>query len=160
LNKKTKRRHSIGAPVFAALWLATLGILAYVLVAGRTTLSSDGRRAVQLTPTQRDLVLEEMRALLTSVHEIHGAVARGDYEAGAQAARASGMQMVEEAAAVEAGLIARLPAEMKALGISTHRHFDQIAGLMDRKAEPRSIFAELHGLTAKCVACHATYRLE
>lgn len=160
-NSKTgSGRWKLAATIFAALWLLTFATLAYLLAAGRTTLSTDGRRAVQLTRVQRDLVLSEMRKLLTSVHEVQGAVARGDAQAAATAARASGMQMVEEASAIESGLIARLPIEMKSLGIATHQHFDKIAVLVESEAEPREVLAELHALTAKCVACHETYRLE
>jgi hypothetical protein len=47
------------------LWIAAVAVAAVLFVRGSTTSSSDGRRAILLSPVERDPVLGEMRAMLT-----------------------------------------------------------------------------------------------
>jgi len=70
-----------------ALWGITVSAFAYFFVYGWTTTGTDQRVAVQLTPAERDLVLSEMRQMLTSVHGLIDAAAQGEQQRMAEAAR-------------------------------------------------------------------------
>jgi hypothetical protein len=133
------------AVIALALWVITVGTLMYFFVRGWTTTAADQRLAVHLAPAERDLVLKEMRQMLTSVHGIIDA-----------AARASGMAM---AADVNPMLMAKLPFEFKQLGMSVHADFDQLATTVAAGAEPTTALRDLSSITARCVACHSVYRL-
>lgn len=158
-NKSLRRWRGL-AIFFLILWLGTGGVFATLLLRGQTSVSQDGRRAVQLTPAERDFVLMEMRHLLEAVHAVHSAQAGGDRALAITAARGAGMQMVRDGAAVEQSLLLKLPAEMKALGISTHQQFDVLANQLESGAAPAEVAGALTELTARCVACHRAYRLE
>ncbi len=60
------------------LWVVTVGLFAIFFVKGTTTLSSDQRRAIMLSPIEKDLVLGEMRTMLTAVNGVLGALSEND----------------------------------------------------------------------------------
>ncbi len=138
------------------LWGVTVAIGGYYFVRGQTIASSDGRLAVQLPPSGRDLVLAEMRAMLKSVQGVVAAVAARDMKQVAVAARASGT-----AAAVDMSpqLMAALPLEFKQLGMSVHKGFDEIAAAAEQGMAPSEMLSQLGAQLNACVACHASYRL-
>ncbi len=145
--------------VFLALWALTTGALVYLFVQGQTSAASDGRRAVQLSPSERDFVLMEMRRLLEAVHSVHGALASGDRNNAIELTDAAGMRMVREGAAIEESLLLKLPADMKAMGIGTHQQFDEVNRLLRSGASDREVAAATADLSARCVACHRLYRI-
>jgi cytochrome c556 len=56
-------------------------------------------------------------------------------------------------------LAPRLPAAFKQLAQQTHRTFDAIADDAERGAPRDALLARLSENLARCVACHASYRL-
>lgn len=138
------------------LWVVTVAIGGYYFVRGQTAPSSDGRLAIQLPPSGRDLVLTEMRAMLSSVQGVIAGVAARDMKQVAVAARASGT-----AAAVDMSpqLMAALPLEFKQLGLSVHKGFDELAAAAEQGMPPSEVLSQLGAQLNACVACHATYRL-
>lgn len=48
------------------LWAITAGVFGYFFVRGWTSVSTDGRAAIHLAASERDLVLGEMRQMLHS----------------------------------------------------------------------------------------------
>jgi hypothetical protein len=151
-------------PVFFGLWIVTTILLVGLFLLGRMSFSSheDGRRVVRVSPSDKVLILTEMRELLSALNRMHGALAVGDPLGAAEAAESVGMGMVKNLAEREASLIAKLPVEMKKLGFSTHENFDDIAKKLRENPgmDQRAISSELKTLTDKCVACHASYRIE
>lgn len=150
---RVNNRLAVGA---LALWVITIGVLGYFFVHGWTTTGSDKRIAVQLATAERDLVLTEMRQMLTSVHGLIDAAARADQKAMERAARDSGMAM---AADVNPMLMAKLPLEFKQLGMSVHDDFDKLATALSTGVDQTTALRDLSHITARCVACHAAYRL-
>jgi hypothetical protein len=144
------------ATIAIALWALTVGAFAYFFVYGWTTTGADQRVAVQLAPAERDLILTEMRQMLTSVHGLIDAAAQGDRKRMEEAARASGMHM---AADVNPLLMAKLPLEFKQLGMSVHEDFDKLATALAGGLGHSAALRDLSNITARCVACHAAYRL-
>ena len=144
--------------ILVALLAALCAGLAYVFVFhGKVETAPDGRTAILLQPAERDLVLAEMRVFLESVQQINAAIAAGDMQQVASAARRSGRGAQQ---AVPGSLIGKLPLPFKRLGFDTHGKFDQLALDAEQLGDPDHALAQLGTLMQNCVSCHAAYRLE
>ena len=145
--------------VTLGLWIVTIGAAGWFFVQGWTTQSTDGRIQIVLAPTERDLILGEMRMLLKAVHGVVTGIAGPDQGAGRaqieQAARSAGMGM---AADVNPALMAKLPLPFKQMGMSIHQDMDALADAIVRKETPQQILQRLSSMTARCTACHDLYR--
>lgn len=140
------------------LWLVTVAVAAVYFVRGQTEPSTDGRRAVMLSPAERDLVLGEMRNMLGSVHGIVQGVNANDLKQVATAARASGMQAAVD---VNPALMAKLPLEFKELGMTVHHGFDDLATAVETgKVSRDEVLRHLGTQMSACVGCHASYRID
>jgi cytochrome c556 len=114
---------------------------------------ADGRTSLRVPAEAREAVLAEMRVMLGSVHGVLEGANRADTAAVRRAAMASGM-----ATAADPALESLLPEEFLHLGMATHAAFDSFA--RNSQAGPEDVRRRLAGITASCVACHATYRLD
>lgn len=116
----------------------------------------DRRQVIELSVEERDFVLSEMRGFLDSVEAVVNGVVTGDMKATADAARRSGMGVMQHAPRT---LMAKMPMEFRKLGMDTHMRFaalaDEAAGMGDKQA----ILKQLGTLLANCGACHQGYRL-
>lgn len=122
--------------------------------------STDRRAKLLLSASERDLVLAEMRGLLTSSQAILDAALDGDMPRAAAAARAAGMGEVEHISLeIKGPLMGKLPLEFKQLGFSVHRDFDQIALDAESLGDRDHALRQLAQLMQKCVACHAGYAI-
>jgi len=117
----------------------------------------DGRVALELSPAERVVILEEMRMLLAGVQKMTGALGQQDMPAVAEAARALGQKMAHE---VPPELRAKLPLEFRQLGSSVHRDFDQIALDADSLKDVSYSLTQLSTTLQKCVSCHAVYQIQ
>lgn len=117
---------------------------------------ADRREAIAVPVAGRDLVLAEMRTMLSSVEGIVAGLAQKDMQRVAAAARASGMAT---AADLAPGVQERLPMEFKQLGMSVHKGFDALATAVEDGAPVESVLTRLAGQLSACVACHERYRL-
>lgn len=118
-----------------------------------TELSADGRTPIQVSVEARDLVLAEMRTMLVSVQGILDGATRSDTAAIRTAAAAAGLVM-----AADPALERVLPKAFLQLGMATHMAFDTLAATAGSGSAPA--VEGLARITSRCVACHATYRLE
>jgi cytochrome c556 len=143
------------------LWIITIGVAGWFFVQGWTTQGTDGRMAIVLAPTERDLILGEMRMLLKAVHGVVTGLTGQDQEADRaqieQAARSAGMHMAED---VNPALMAKLPLPFKQMGMSIHKDMDALADAVVHKETPQQIIQRLSSLTARCTACHELYRFQ
>jgi len=141
------------------LWIVTIGVAGWFFVQGWTTQGTDGRMQIVLAPTERDLILGEMRMLLKAVHGVVTGLAVQNQEADRaqieQAARSAGMAM---AADVNPALMAKLPLPFKQMGMSIHKDMDALADAIVQKETPQQILQRLSSMTARCVTCHDLYR--
>ena len=84
--------------VAALLWVVTVAGAGWFFVKGWTTKGTDGRMEIRLAPSERDLILGEMRQLLKAVHGVVDGLAGQDQPADRQqmeqAARAAGCPVV------------------------------------------------------------------
>ncbi len=142
------------AIIAIGLWVLTVLAGVYIFVSGQTRPSEDGRTAILLQPSERDMVLSEMRELLSSVQGVIGGLSPAGRAQAAAAARRAG---TEEA--VDIALMAKLPLEFKQLGMAMHEGFDELAAAIDQGESSEQVLNRLSGLLQRCVACHATYRI-
>jgi hypothetical protein len=124
---------------------------------GSVIQTADGRQGLLLEAAERDLVLTEMRAFLTSVQRITQGIVKQDFTEVANSAKAAGSPAQHS---VPGTLIAKLPLSFKQLGFDTHSRFDQLALDAEQLGDPAHTLNQLSELLQNCVACHAAYRIE
>ncbi len=127
------------------------------ILQGEVVEGADGRVAILLTDSERNLVLEEMRAFLTSVQKISEGVSKDDMQLVAEYARKAGAAAQQQ---VPGTLMGKLPLSFKQLGFDTHSKFDLLAMDAESLGDGEHALGQLSELMNNCVACHATYRLE
>ena len=142
--------------IIGLLLLTIAGLLLKFVVLGRTGTTVDGRVTILLEPSERAVVLNEMRHFLAGIQQILEAAERNDAAAIIKIARPLGMAAAH---AVPAGLPAKLPLEFKTLGHSVHGDFDRIAMDAEAMQDVRLSLRQLGEAMKKCVACHATYQI-
>jgi len=145
------------ALVALLLWAVTIAVFAWFFIRGNTTAGTDGRTAIVLQPAERDLVLTEMRGLLSSTQGILEGANQGDMKRIIQASRAAGMA---GAADVNPALMAKLPLEFKSLGMSVHHDMDAIANAAEAGIPAADILKMTSSVLSKCVACHSAWQLK
>lgn len=144
------------AIIAIVLWVGTILSFGYFFVKGSTKESTDHRRAVLLSNSERDLVLGEMRALLKSLNWVFTGLAQNDQTFIVKAIEPVGMKM---AADVNPVLMGKLPLEFKQLGMSVHKDFDVLREDISRGLSNQLITKRMSEITGKCIACHEAYRL-
>lgn len=146
--------------------LAVLAALALTLAffAGRgpsdadaISSAQDARTVIRLPSPAREAVLSEMRAMLEALNGVLHGMAEQDSAAMREAALRGGTAIAVDA---DPEVMRRLPEAFRQLGMSTHRDFDALAQLTADDARTEALIDHLAGLTSKCVACHASYRLQ
>ncbi|MHA1545081.1 MAG: hypothetical protein ACTSUY_01485 [Alphaproteobacteria bacterium] len=136
--------------------IAAITTMAYLFVIrGNVTSSDDGRTAIVLSASERDLVLGEMRGFLESIEAITNGLAEDNMEDVAQSAHQVGMASAGQA---PVGLMAKLPIEFKTLGMATHKAFDDLAREATDMGDEKVALAKLGALMNNCTSCHATFR--
>lgn len=145
------------ASIALLLWFFTIAVFVWFFIRGNTTTGTDGRTAVVLQVSERDLILSEMRGLLSATQGILEGVNQGDMQPVIKASRAAGMIA---AADVNPALMAKLPMEFKSLGMSVHRDMDAIAKAAENKVPAPEILKMLSNTLTKCVSCHSVWQLK
>ncbi len=142
--------------VALTLGVVVIGMGYFFLFKGNTFLGEDGRTAIVLSEVEKASVLGEMRDMLEGVQIITGAIALNDMEKVSEAASALGM-VVANADSPE--LIAKLPLEVKTLGLGAHVAFDNLSALAKTSEDPNEVLAELSNMMLACISCHNSYRI-
>jgi hypothetical protein len=148
----TTRTLTIAALV---LWVLTVAGGAWLFFRGYTQPSADGRTAILLAPPERDIVLAEMRNMLTTVLGVVTALAADDRAGVAAAARRSGMAATN----VTPALAAKIPQSFMQMGMGVHRGFDELAAAADAGNPLAELTGRVSAQLGVCVACHASYRI-
>lgn len=142
-------------PASLVLWVFTVGLFAFFFVRGTTSISTDQRRSVNLSPLEKDLVLGEMRTMLKAINGMLEALGDGDMKKAAEAATSAGMAMAVDASPI---LMAKLPLDFKELGMGTHKAFDDLSSEIKMGVTLPQVLLKMHQITNRCVACHETSR--
>lgn len=139
-----------------ALWLVTAGIFVKFFITGQTSKSSDNRTAVHLSAGEKDIVLGEMRTVLSAVNQTIKALAKDDFKEASVSIKKAGAGMAVD---INPALMAKLPLEFKKFGLSMHDDFDNFSAELDKGMTQKQALERMGQITNKCVTCHATYRL-
>ncbi len=123
---------------------------------GETEPLADGRIAIQLNSSERDLVLAEMRGFVATLQRVIQGIAREELTEAATAARQAGMAAQ---GGVPVSLVGKLPMAFKKLGLDTHQKFDQLALDAEQMGDTSHTLTQLGELMQNCVSCHASYRI-
>lgn len=145
------------AQIALLLWVVTIAVFAWFFIRGSTVAGTDGRTAVVLQPTERDLVLSEMRGLLVATQGILEGAINNDMQRIGKAATVAGMA---GAADVNPALMAKLPLEFKQLGMSVHHEMDDIAKAAAEGKSSSDILKMTSNTLTKCIACHSAWQLK
>ncbi|MCW8906119.1 MAG: hypothetical protein OQL28_02625 [Sedimenticola sp.] len=133
------------------------GLLGYRFIfQGDTLPLADGRVAIQLNDSERDLLLSEMRGFLATLQAITEGATGDDLALAANAARKAGIAAQK---GVPVSLMSKLPLAFKQLGVDTHRQFDQLALDADQMGDADHTLGQMSRLMQNCVSCHAAYRI-
>ena len=139
------------------LWAVTIGVFACFFIHGNTVAGTDNRTAVVLKPGERNLILQEMRGLLSATHDILEGINKGDMNQVAKSSRAVGMA---SAADVNPALMAKLPLPFKTVGMSVHQDMDELAKAAESGRSAPELQQMLSNTLSKCVACHEAWQLK
>lgn len=142
--------------LFGSLLLVVLLAFGYFFVSGIYTQSTDNRRLISLSPSEKDLVLGEMRSMLKAVNGLIDALAKNDMAEAAKAASSAGMAMAVDATPL---LMTKLPLDFKELGMGTHKEFDELAAQIKSGTSTELVLQKLSAITHRYVACHESNRL-
>jgi hypothetical protein len=116
----------------------------------------DERKALNLEPPERAMILLEMRQFLNGIQIMTDALSRDDLKTVAQAAKPLGMQASHE---VPDSLKAKLPKEFKQLGSVVHGGFDQLAMDAESLGDARHTQKQLGAILKNCVSCHNLFQI-
>ncbi len=133
------------------------GVVAMYLIRGQVQQADDGRVSILLAPAERNLVLGEMRGFLEAVQAMTESISAGNMKEAAEAARKVGRVNLKD---LPPTLLFKLPAEVKKLGLDTHRAFAQLAQDIDKGLSREDAFRRLGEILINCTTCHAGYRLD
>jgi len=122
---------------------------------GSTLPTNDARVAIQLSDSERALVLSEMRTFLETIQVITEGLTEEEMEKVALAARRVGLAAQQ---GVPLSLMGKLPLEFKQLGMDTHRKFDQVALDAEQLGDASQTLEQLSVLLRNCAGCHAGYK--
>lgn len=141
--------------IIVLLLLVIAGGIYKFIFQGSVSGSTDGRIAIHLEAAERDLVLAEMRAFLTSVQQITRGISENDMQLVAEYSRKAGKAAQGD---VPGTLMGKLPMQFKQLGFDTHTRFDQLALDADDLGDAQHALSQLSVLLQNCTACHEAYR--
>jgi len=139
------------------LWVLTIVVFGYKFVTGSTELAEDNRQAITITPSEKIVVLGEMRGMLLTVQGILEGLEDNNMDAVSQAALASGTEHMVD---TDPRLMLKLPLAFKKLGVGSHTYFDEISAKAKSGTSKETIIKMLNTQLKSCVACHATYQLK
>ena len=143
--------------IVVLLSLIVMGGIYKFIFQGRVSVNADGRTAIHLNYKEKNLVLAEMRAFLTSVQKITKGISENDMKIVVDYSRKVGRAAQGE---VPGTLMAKLPMQFKQLGFDTHTQFDQLAMDAEDLGDSNHALSQLSILMQNCVSCHSAYRID
>ncbi|MDH4262251.1 MAG: hypothetical protein OEV78_04310 [Spirochaetia bacterium] len=139
------------------LWVGLILVLGIKFIKGSVDKGEDGRVEINLTKSEKILVLGEMRQLLKAVQGIVNGIEQNDHKAIAEAALGGGTKMMIDDSS---GLMLKLPLNFKTQGVGVHKYFDKIAEEAQKNPGRDKIISMLNTQLQSCVSCHAGYQFK
>ncbi len=116
----------------------------------------DERKALNLAPSERAMILMEMRQFLNGIQIMTDALSRDDLKTVAQATKPLGNLATHD---VPDSLKAKLPKEFKQLAFAVHSGFDQLAMDAESLGDTKHTQKQLGGILQNCVSCHSMFQI-
>lgn len=116
----------------------------------------DERKALNLEPSERAMLLLEMRQFLNGIQIMTDALSRDDLKTVAQAATPLGNLATHD---VPDSLKAKLPKEFKQVALAVHSGFDQLAMDAESLGDARHTQNQLGAILKNCVSCHSMFQI-
>lgn len=137
--------------IFALLLISSVGFAQTPVRA-----MPDNRIAIQVTKSERNQLLAEMREFLHGLHNIQRAIGRKDMKSLAVTARPMG-PLLER---TPASLKDKLPEEFTQLAIAQNEAFLSLAKMAENKAEVGELLEQTAEIITYCSGCHDSYRFD
>ncbi len=138
----------------------TLMAAAFLSAFGAAAQAEDTRIALDLAPDVKAQFLEHMRTHMTSLNDVIQLMSSGRIREAGSVARS------EMAIGKGTGIGRFMPPEFREMGFDFHRSADDFARMTADIAEPMDAASwskaanGLAQITARCNACHATFRVK
>jgi hypothetical protein len=116
----------------------------------------DERKALNLEPSERAMILLEMRQFLSGIQIMTDALSRDDLKAVAQATKPLGNLATHD---IPNTLKAKLPKEFKQLAFAVHGGFDQLAMDAESLGDTKHTQKQLGNILKNCVICHSMFQI-
>ena len=116
----------------------------------------DERKALNLAPTERAMILLEMRQFLNGIQIMTDALSRDDLKTVAQATKPLGNLATHD---IPDSLKAKLPKEFKQFASAVHGGFDQLAMDAESLGDTKHTQKQLGGILKNCVSCHSMFQI-
>ncbi|MDD5241819.1 MAG: hypothetical protein PHG47_08905 [Sulfuricella sp.] len=117
---------------------------------------TDDRKALKLEPSERAMLLIEMRQFLNGIQVMTESLSHDDLKAVASAAKPLGRAAMHE---VPDAMKAKLPLEFKQLASAVHGGFDQLAMDAESLGDAKHTQKQLAGILKNCVSCHNAFQI-
>lgn len=117
----------------------------------------DNREPIALDDAGRAFIVHEMQQYVSGLQQALTALSKDDLKGVATAVRPLGMQGMTNAPRT---LMSAVPDGFRQIGMPIHMAFDKIADSAEKGATKNEILSMLGMAMSRCVACHATYRIE
>ncbi|MCW8888087.1 MAG: hypothetical protein OQK25_03375 [Gammaproteobacteria bacterium] len=139
------------------LWLVTVLVAGTMFIKGTTGEASDGRTAIYVNQTERDMILAEMRGFLNSFQMVLEGIQTDNLPWVKEVAQISGSAEIE---GVSPTLMGKLPIQFKQWGRAVHKDFDDIAFAVDQGENREQLLKRVSLQLKSCIECHKSYRLD
>jgi len=116
----------------------------------------DERKALNLEPSERAMILLEMRQFLNGIQIMTDALSRDDLKTVAQATKPLGNLATHD---IPDTLKAKLPKEFKQIAFAVHGGFDQLAMDAESLGDTKHTQKQLGNILKNCVTCHSMFQI-
>lgn len=151
--------------IFLGLLMISIGFNLYLITQPSTSkrdknpyryrLPDDTRENIKIKPEYREFLLKEMREFVNSISHITQGIETHNPDLVIQGGERSGTSVTPPE-----GLPKIMPKAFLEMGHPTHVLFDAIADSARTRFDSQTTQSQLRELMNRCVACHASYRLE
>lgn len=121
-----------------------------------TRVPPDNRMSIEVTATERNQLLTEMREFLHGLHSIQLALAKQDMKTVAVIAKPMG-PLLER---ITAGLREKLPEQFQELAIAQNEAFQNLARIAENKGNIGAALEQTAEIMTYCSGCHDSFRFE
>jgi hypothetical protein len=125
-------------------------------VLAQSSTAKDNRIPIQISPSERNQVLYEMREYLHSLFNLHNALANKDMKAVAVSTKPM-MGLLER---LPANVKDRMPEEFTQMAIGMNEALKVMARDAETRADMSLTQSQMAELMTYCSGCHDTYRFE